>query len=1119
MDSASFAHQAPHARLASPSSPAAVVCDAGSVWAAAAALCSSSTPDYDRRRASVYLEDWDGPSSTPATGSDDTKWEIYRKYLIMPAAALRNRTHDAEAEGPTLLLAQMMYKRLCRPRHSQWFLPLAEEIQREALVGAWKWTTPEGQDGSPHSAAVATALARCASAAAVRRDCLQESPTGISAIYGLVESSVQFQETMACAADVPVLHRNLPWILISCAADEVETHSSPASRVRSGAVRSRRGSLAVILANGLREALGGLRYLHDEETSHALVGTAFAAYARWSEVAREMRHDDADAVPGVRHLFELPVAQPPDNRGEGQAYTPSVLSFFVAQLGHLSSSVPTRAVVAIASSLSTVTGSVPALRYLLSSFATVAFLTSSYERTIGSAADDDTEAAAALLRVACRILMSPIGPDIVAGRVEDVVSGRVEGWEQLVAFVSRGQADARHAVCIVPLAEGTWLELQDYPVCERHESLGADFFLGLCSALLDMALINNENFRSWEHNTEMDEDEWKERRDLSKEVLVSSYYLLNGRLVEMLVEMVSAGPWNKSEVGLWGLRVISPEVCRFIAEKKKNVSQEANDNREHMLGILRHLAWFMCKDSGNITSMHPRVLSGALRFVAGFAPALSGRMNGKAAKEDMNDAHFVRLLSFLHDVIAKQPPPRPGSTEVHDPEADEANVLLQSASAVRGLLSSWRGSAGGLTTYSVAKTLPQLLVTTLTKGDSTSAMAVAEGCARALATLPRETRAEAAPATFHPVLMGLGAGAQLSPAGRWTHIDALRTMVKFSDQIAKVEKVGLTHPLGLVLQSAWALCAEMMGRLNIREDMDDGELRTLESIFGLYEQVMFALRESMSEERVANLISTTVRVYDAGRCTCALRMLGTAVETYGTDEAMVQSFAHLLAHLTSSTDRYLRARNIADRPELVTAFFELARKYILFCPSALLTCPEFVALFDLSMLCLTGCDGERESTRAVLVFLSNLVGWRKIRFSETIVEFFKSASAAISSCTQRHGVDLAHTCLFALAGGSTQMLWPIYAECLHSLLTAILDDLSIPDRFDASRKMIAVVLSNPKLAGCLPVDVGEIVVRTMFELLQRGPKSKQKFKMLLMDFAKLCHGEIKAEDLLVYQMG
>jgi len=44
---------------------------------------------------------------------------------------------------------------------------VAEEIQREALVGAWEWTTPEGQDESPHSAAVATALSRCASAAAV----------------------------------------------------------------------------------------------------------------------------------------------------------------------------------------------------------------------------------------------------------------------------------------------------------------------------------------------------------------------------------------------------------------------------------------------------------------------------------------------------------------------------------------------------------------------------------------------------------------------------------------------------------------------------------------------------------------------------------------------------------------------------------------------------------------------------------------------------------------------------------------------------------------------------------------------------------------------------------------
>jgi len=128
------------------------------------------------------------------------------------------------------------------------------------------------------------------------------------------------------------------------------------------------------------------------------------------------------------------------------------------------------------------------------------------------------------------------------------------------------------------------------------------------------------------------------------------------------------------------------------------------------------------------------------------------------------------------------------------------------------------------------------------------------------------------------------------------------------------------------------------------------------------------------------------------------------------------------------------------------------------------------------------------------------------------VKLFKSASAAISSCTQRHGVDLVHTCLFALVSRSTQMLWMIYTKCLHSILTSILHKLSTPDRFDASRKMIAMMLSNPKLTGCLTTEVGEIVVQTMFELLQQGPKSKQKFKML-------CHGEIKAEDLLVYQMG
>mmetsp|Transcript_6948 Transcript_6948/g.15008 ORF Transcript_6948/g.15008 Transcript_6948/m.15008 type:complete len:147 (-) Transcript_6948:73-513(-) len=144
------------------------------------------------------------------------------------------------------------------------------------------------------------------------------------------------------------------------------------------------------------------------------------------------------------------------------------------------------------------------------------------------------------------------------------------------------------------------------------------------------------------------------------------------------------------------------------------------------------------------------------------------------------------------------------------------------------------------------------------------------------------------------------------------------------------------------------------------------------------------------------------------------------------------------------------------------------------------------------------------------------MGWRKLRIGEQTASVFQNYNRNISLCTQQHGVSLAQVCIFSLAGSSSQMLWPQHADCLHSLLSEILDDNDLPDREMTCRAMVRHVLADPALKKDLSSDVVEVLMKTTFELLQEGSSKKQKFKMLWTDFAKLCHGEMKTEDLLDY---
>lgn len=94
-------------------------------------------------------------------------------------------------------------------------------------------------------------------------------------------------------------------------------------------------------------------------------------------------------------------------------------------------------------------------------------------------------------------------------------------------------------------------------------------------------------------------------------------------------------------------------------------------------------------------------------------------------------------------------------------------------------------------------------------------------------------------------------------------------------------------------------------------------------------------------------------------------------------------------------------------PQLVRAYFELLFRFLLFCPEALLGSAELDTALSLAVACVGSSDLERESARAVLVFLGQLAG----RCGGQLDRYKGKMEAALAP----HGEGLTRLMLTALA--------------------------------------------------------------------------------------------------------
>jgi hypothetical protein len=191
----------------------------------------------------------------------------------------------------------------------------------------------------------------------------------------------------------------------------------------------------------------------------------------------------------------------------------------------------------------------------------------------------------------------------------------------------------------------------------------------------------------------------------------------------------------------------------------------------------------------------------------------------------------------------------------------------------------------------------------------------------------------------------------------------------------------------------------------------------------------------------------------------------------------------------------------------------------------LVTNPQlFATIISLAVECLTALNGEKESTRADLLFLSQLFGWRVLRLSDQANLVFQNTSA-VQDQLAVHGLTICQRCVAGLAGGP-QMLWPAYADCLFAIVQSVVvnhnnhTDSQNPAGGDESSSSLAsqwMYASMSSLGSSLmATETCHQVISILLNLARQGPKSRQKAKMLLTDFAKISKGEMAPNALVSY---
>ncbi|KAK1929482.1 Transportin MOS14 [Phytophthora citrophthora] len=615
-----------------------------------------------------------------------------------------------------------------------------------------------------------------------------------------------------------------------------------------------------------------------------------------------------------------------------------------------------------------------------------------------------------------------------------------------------------------------WLVVQDEPVASRFQFFQHDGFVRLFDVMLKQCSFPAGNAEDIDELEFDDLVAFRSGFQGVADAFISLFTLLKERYLAHLLPIVTSAAsseWQSVEVAMFAVSMVADEIKKKLPKTSASTSQQAE--LENMVSQIMQAVL------GSTASSHPLVITTASRLLGQFAGWINDRALAARAFDTVG-----AVLQYLT-----------GALGLGASRSNAAKSFMQVATACSGCLAEMQPS------FLVASVQHFGTVAGQEPMPIDDRLLVVEGLARSAAVSPHcsvilQTVLHDSLTRLDQALTATGADEGAVANIVCSELQVLGKVMRFLD--APEDVAGGKGVAGWAVQQLWSHLDPIAPRFETFENV-------MTALFELYGWCLQSLRQDMAPH-LGGIATLIVRIFEQYRFVAPLECASVAVDVFGKEASaeIVDSFRGLMGALSQSAFGYFTTHSLAESPDVLRSFFELAYRFLLFCPAALLAAAEFPVLIELSLACLGNQD--RPSTNAVIMFLMFLLNESTSRlemFSATI-----NASVLDVGQTEKWLDSL----VGALASKCPSGLYEALAKLLYTLLTNFADNERV-----RTALMQSLARDELGVAELLPEDRQQVLHLWLSLASQPSRYSERRFRGVCSDFAKVCRKEMTADSL------
>lgn len=617
-----------------------------------------------------------------------------------------------------------------------------------------------------------------------------------------------------------------------------------------------------------------------------------------------------------------------------------------------------------------------------------------------------------------------------------------------------------------------WLVVQEEPVASRHPFFQREAFVRLLDVLLKQCIYPG-NLETVDELELDDIQDFRTGFQGVSDTFLAIFGLLKDQYVSHVLTVLKspASNWQSVEVGLFAMSSVADDAKKHLLKKTA-----ANNG-----AALEPLVMDMFQCILTARDAHPMVITTASKLLGQFGAWFNAK-----SKEAQSFDTVGTVAQYLTAALA-----------VEQSCSVASKSLMQLATSCSSCF---------------AEMAPDFLLGSVQHFNDPhmaieDRLLIVEGQVRVAAssthcsTILQSVLADSLAKLDHVLGSSSAGGDELVPILVCNELKVLSKVVRFLDAPADV--AGGKAATSWAVELVWPHLEPIVPRL-------DGNEAVMNELFQLYSWCLQSLRQDMAGQLglIANLI---VHVFERFRFVSALECASVAIDVFGkaasNDEQIVNSFRGLMGVLSQTAFQFFTTHSLGESPDVLRSFYDLAYRFLLFCPAAVLTAHEFPVLMELSLACLGNQD--RASTNAVLVFLTYL-----LNESEAKLQAFRSV---IDECVVGVGQPEKWTdnVLLALAVKSPSVLFDALGKLFFALLSAYAGHAQLRSALHQAMSTRHEVLGMAELS---PEDRERVLASWLALASSPSRMSERKFRGLSADFAKVCRKEMTADALHAFEM-